>query len=691
MDINSSDLELVNEPRHGAQAVGLRFNGLNIPQGAQIVGAYIQFTVDETRNEDPCNLTIYGEASDNAALFSNTDFELSSRPRTSASVAWSPSSWLAVGDAGGAQRTVDISAVIQEIVNRSGYTSSSSIAIFIEGTGRRVAESVDGGPAGAPQLCVDFFDTPPNYDCPGLSAFIGDPCDDGDNTTVNDMVDAGCGCAGQPTACTGIGDADGDGVCADVDCDDNDAAVTTVDADGDGLCGDIDCDDNDPAVTSTNTGDADCDGVPSGLDCDDSDPTVTSANTGDADCDGVPTAEDCDDNDPTVTTTNTGDADCDGVPTAEDCDDNDPALGSNADDMDCDGLPSSVDCDDSDAAIAYQPGDACDDGNPATYGETIQADCSCGGGSSEPISACASIETNFDDVEEYPNGHIDENSSDLELVNEPRWGMQSVGLRFNGLNIPQGAQIVNAYIQFTVDEPRNDNPCNLVISGQASDNAAIFTNDDFNVSSRPRTGASVAWSPASWLSVGAAGPAQQTPDLSAVLQEIVDRSGYTSASSIVLIIEGTGRRVAESVDGGPAGAPQLCVDYLYSPSALSLAPPTGNTPIEDAAIVAPGLSPTLEMEEAPLPANNEVISPIRVHPNPANTKLMVTFNSMLEGEVRIQARNMSGQVVLIETRKIEQGRNTIALEGLSLPGGLYFLQLFAENTAQSAKFIIQKD
>ncbi|MCB9048938.1 MAG: hypothetical protein H6556_05850 [Lewinellaceae bacterium] len=37
--------------------------------------------------------------------------------------------------AGDAQRTPDISAIIQEIVNRNGYTSGSSIAIIINGTG----------------------------------------------------------------------------------------------------------------------------------------------------------------------------------------------------------------------------------------------------------------------------------------------------------------------------------------------------------------------------------------------------------------------------------------------------------------------------------------------------------------------------------------------------------------------------
>src|SRR5690606_1647911 len=124
--------------------------------------------------------------------------------------------------------------------------------------------------------------------------------------------------------------------------------------------------------------------------------------------------------------------------------------------------------------------------------------------------------------------------------------------RFSNLNIPQGAYIANAYIQFQVDEAANDDPCNLTITGQASDDAATFTTARYSISSRPRTAASAAWAPPHWLAVNQAGDAQRTPDLSAIIQEIVSRSGYTSASSIVLIIEGTGRRTAESADS-PSG------------------------------------------------------------------------------------------------------------------------------------------
>src|SRR5687768_11488426 len=56
-----------------------------------------------------------------------------------------------------------------------------------------------------------------------------------------------------------------------------------------------------------------------------------------------------------------------------------------------------------------------------------------------------------DDQEEYvSNGTLDIGSSDLEMVTDA--GDQIIGLRFNNLNIPTGAVITRAYLQFTADE-----------------------------------------------------------------------------------------------------------------------------------------------------------------------------------------------------------------------------------------------
>jgi len=61
-----------------------------------------------------------------------------------------------------------------------------------------------------------------------VPAAPGTACNDGNAETENDIIgEDGCSCAGTiiiPCANEG-GDADGDGICADVDCDDNDASL----------------------------------------------------------------------------------------------------------------------------------------------------------------------------------------------------------------------------------------------------------------------------------------------------------------------------------------------------------------------------------------------------------------------------------------------------------------------------------
>jgi len=174
-----------------------------------------------------------------------------------------------------------------------------------------------------------------------------------------------------------------------------------------------------------------------------------------------------------------------------------------------------------------------------------------------------------DDAEESSNGAVAKASSDLELVFDSG-GNQTVGIRFRAVAIPQGAAITDAYIQFKVDEASSQATA-LSIAGEASDNAAKFGSSSFNISSRPRTAANVAWLPAPWPTVGAAGPEQRTPNLAPVIQEIVSRPGWSSGNSLAIIITGSGERVAESYNGDRAGAPLLHVEFGGAPQ---IQPPT---------------------------------------------------------------------------------------------------------------------
>jgi len=72
----------------------------------------------------------------------------------------------------------------------------------------------------------------------------------------------------------------------------------------------------------------------------------------------------------------------------------------------------------------------------------------------------------------------------------------------------------------------------LTIQAQASDNAPTFTSTASNISSRTKTTASVPWTPAAWNTVGESGPDQRTPNLAAVIQEVVRRPGWASGNAI---------------------------------------------------------------------------------------------------------------------------------------------------------------
>lgn len=167
-----------------------------------------------------------------------------------------------------------------------------------------------------------------------------------------------------------------------------------------------------------------------------------------------------------------------------------------------------------------------------------------------------------DDAEQYlDDGTMNLNSSDLELIRENS-RQQIVGIRFQNVNVPGNATILHAFIQFTVDET-NTEPTSLVIRGEASDNATTFIDENGNISSRPVTEASAQWNDLPpWDTEADAGADQRTPNIRSILQEIVNRDGWSQRNSIVIIISGHGRRTAESFNGESGSSPLLQIMYI---------------------------------------------------------------------------------------------------------------------------------
>jgi len=170
------------------------------------------------------------------------------------------------------------------------------------------------------------------------------------------------------------------------------------------------------------------------------------------------------------------------------------------------------------------------------------------------------VSADEDDAEESDSGSLDLTSSDLELIRES--SDQYVGMRFQNIGIPQGATINSAYIVFTTDETGPTEATSLTFRGQAHNNALSFSATNNDISNRATTTAYVVWNIANgdqWTPVG---QKYQSVDLSPIIQEIVNRSGWSSGNALVIVVSGSGKRVADSYDGGGAdNAPRLFVDY----------------------------------------------------------------------------------------------------------------------------------
>ncbi|SNT25283.1 Por secretion system C-terminal sorting domain-containing protein [Ekhidna lutea] len=132
MDIGSSDLELMyDDPDE--QLVGIKFSNLPIPNGADILSAYIQFEVDENTHTGTVIVDIFGELVDDASNYTGTNNDISNRTPTSASEAWTiNTTWDTNGERGVNQRSPDLSLVIEEIIGQGTWTSGNDLSFILQ-------------------------------------------------------------------------------------------------------------------------------------------------------------------------------------------------------------------------------------------------------------------------------------------------------------------------------------------------------------------------------------------------------------------------------------------------------------------------------------------------------------------------------------------------------------------------------
>jgi uncharacterized repeat protein (TIGR02543 family) len=282
------------------------------------------------------------------------------------------------------------------------------------------------------------------------------------------------------------------------------------------------------------------------------------------------------------------------------------------------------------------------------------------------------IASSMDDVEEAPDGSIYTGSTDLELTYDSyNGGNQTIGMRFQGLNIPQGATINSASIQFTCDEA-SSGTCNLTIVGHDTDNSEGFSTTANNVSSRAKTNASVSWSPAAWNTVGSAGANEQTPNIASIIQEIVNRGGYTSGSAISIIITGTGTRTAESFDGSSSQAALLTVDYSA---------PVITGPIAEKGVVN-NVGTTWQTINLTENFTNPVIIATPVLPGSSDLPVLTRIRNVNATSFQLKVQNPSDASVSgieVHYLAVEAGTYTVADDGVKMEAKTVTSTITAEN------------
>ncbi len=109
---------------------GLRFRNILIPKGAKIDSAFIiVYSHEDKSATDVAQLTIYGEATDNATTFTE-DMLIDARPATMAKVDWTVAEEWNIWQP---YRTPDLKTIVQELLDRDGWNAGNALAFVILG------------------------------------------------------------------------------------------------------------------------------------------------------------------------------------------------------------------------------------------------------------------------------------------------------------------------------------------------------------------------------------------------------------------------------------------------------------------------------------------------------------------------------------------------------------------------------
>lgn len=245
----------------------------------------------------------------------------------------------------------------------------------------------------------------------------------------------------------------------------------------------------------------------------------------------------------------------------------------------------------------------------------------------------------------------------------------SAGLRFQNVTIPNGATIVSAYIEVTSHEAKTaEDVAEIKIVGEATDHALTYDLENL-ITDRPQTMAYVDWVCAEeWDTWGT----YQTPDISTIIQEIVNRPGWSAGNSLAIMMLGKDQgpsdlenarefeafeNISDPEDGGdgqnhPERVPKLVIEYTPATSVKKIV------------------------------ENSDIIS---VYPNPVNNGQINVFVN-LDGIYDISIVNQLGSTV---KSIVSRSDSNLTIDVQDLPAGAYILKLSDGQNIYTQKIIVK--
>ena len=85
---------------------------------------------------------------------------------------------------------------------------------------------------------------------------------------------------------------------------------------------------------------------------------------------------------------------------------------------------------------------------------------------------------------------------------------------------------------------------------------------------------------------------------------------------------------------------------------------------------------------------DQLITKLKIYPNPAKNIVLVTFTSKASQAVTIQLRSISGQVMIKKSIILDQNENSIPIELTSIANGLYIVELITADKTYIDKVVV---